>query len=173
MTGIFVRGAEKLRQPSQEEAATTTVLRQSTQPMERMRLVTALAVIARRNGRELPSEILPQFSLGKCDGHGVCDKVCPTAALRRIETEAEARMEFHAARCIACGLCARSCPEKAIRIQAEGGKAAFEVVARWQARTCATCGRTHYQGGGDVCPACQKDRQLLQGVAALFGLRVS
>lgn len=148
------------------------VLRETTQPIDRLRAVTALTAIARRHGREIPGQALPQLSLGECSAHGICAKTCPTGALQHEENSGVAELKFFAARCIACGQCARTCPDQAIRVQPTGGGTAFEILARWEARTCTSCEETFFGAGGDTCPACQKSQQLLQGVAAMFQSRV-
>lgn len=171
LMGGVARGAEDLTWSGPAEEA-EIVLREPAQPVDRMRTVTALTAIARRHGRELPGQALPQISLGECGGHGICARVCPTGALQREETAGHAELGFNAARCIACGQCVRTCPDRAIRVQPEGGRSAFEILARWEARTCASCEQVYYEAGGDTCPACMKSQQLMQGVATMFGSRI-
>lgn len=173
LAGGIARGAEAVTRSAQADDDAIVVLREPAQPVDRMRTVTALAAIARRHGRELPGQVLPQISLGECSGHGICARVCPTGALQHKETAGHAELSFNATRCIACGQCARTCPDRAIRVQPEGGRSAYEVLARWEAKTCASCEQIYFEASGDTCPACQKNQQLMQGVAALFGPRVS
>lgn len=172
LMGGVARGAEEMARSAHAEEDQIK-LREPAQPVDHMRTVTSLAAIARRHGRELPGQVLPQISLGECSGHGICARVCPTGALQRSETVDHAELGFHAARCIACGQCARTCPDRAIRVQPEGGRSAYEVLSRWEAKTCESCEQIYYAAGGDTCPACRKNQQLMQGVAAMFGPRVS
>ncbi len=143
------------------------VLRDRVAPLEHMRTVTALTSIAARHGRAVSSRVLPMASLADCDAHGVCAKVCPTGALVREESGETAELRFLAARCIACGQCARNCPDKALHISAAGGSAIVEVLARWRARQCTTCGEAFF-GAGESCPDCSKHQQLFQGMTALL-----
>jgi len=170
LAGSLARSAEALG--SARDAAEPIVLRHQGEPLGRLRLVTALENIARRHGRSLPSRALPQLSLGECAGHGVCAKVCPTGALQRQVRGDEAELTFFAARCIACGQCARSCPDRALRLQPTGGSTSVEVLARWKAKTCTGCNEAFFGEDGTSCPACRKNQQLSQGMAALFRPRI-
>lgn len=172
LMGGIARGADQvaaLRRPVEDDPI---VLRQTAQSVDRLRAVTALTTIATRHGRDVPGQALPQLSVGDCSAHGICARVCPTGALVREESDDSAELQFFAARCIACGQCAATCPDKAIRVAPTGGNAAYEVLARWAARTCRECEQTFFGAGGDTCPACAKNQQLMQGVAALFQPRV-
>lgn len=167
LAGGVARGAEQIRQPLLA-TETPIVLRETSQPIERLRMATALASIARRHGRAVPSQALPLVSLSECSGHGICASVCPTGALVREETGTVAELQFFAARCIACGQCARTCPDRALRVTPSGGNALFEVLARWEAHTCPECSETHFGAGGASCPTCAKKQALSLDFAALF-----
>lgn len=175
LAGQMARGAEQVAATG-IDADDPIVLRQEVEPIDRLRLVTALATIARRHQRDLPNKVLPHLSLGDCSGHGICAGVCPTGALTRAivgDTVGDAaELKFLAARCIACGQCARSCPDKALRVATTGGSAAVEVLARWPERRCTECGESFFGTSGDVCPACSKTQQLFHGMAALSQPRV-
>ncbi len=171
LLGSMSRSAEALTESGNGEGE-AVVLREPAAPLDRLRAVTALAAIARRHGRELPGEILPQIRLGECSGHGICARICPTQALQREEAADTAELRFFAARCIACGQCARLCPDGAIRVEPEGGHSMFEVLARWKARSCRSCGQVVYETGDDLCQVCRKSQRLMQGVAAMFGPHV-
>lgn len=171
LLGGVARGAEQMvNAPVMTDDP--IVLRETNPPIDRLRTVTALGNIARRHGRNLPSQAVPRLSLGECSGHGVCAKVCPTGALQRVERESAAELKFLAARCISCGQCATTCPDKAIRVSPTGGTAAVEVLARWSAATCSECQETFYGSAGDVCPVCTKKQRVMQGMAALFKPRI-
>ncbi|MFW5730119.1 MAG: FAD-dependent oxidoreductase [Desulfonatronovibrionaceae bacterium] len=50
-------------------------------------------------------------SCGRCMDCGLCDQVCPTKAIRRIEQDKGTFVrEADADRCIGCGFCEKSCP---------------------------------------------------------------
>jgi ferredoxin len=133
-----------------------------------MRAATALRRIAGRHGRPVPSHWLPKMTLGDCGAHGVCARVCPTGALERREAGGVAELHFQASRCISCGQCAGTCPDKAIRVHPVGGTPTAEILARWEAKPCTSCGEPFFGSGGGTCSDCQKSQQLFKGIAALF-----
>lgn len=149
-----------------DAAPAAPMLRHMVAPVERMRLVTALARIAARHGREVPSRALPQATLGACAAHGVCAGVCPTGALQRSGDGGELR--FLPALCIGCGGCTRACPERSIRVAPSGGRITAEVLARWAERECEACGRSFVGSSGGLCPRCTKEADVMRGMAALF-----
>lgn len=55
----------------------------------------------------------------ECTLCGVCEKVCPTEALRIVKDGDSMRLEFSHQQCIGCGACEKSCPEKAIKVSRE------------------------------------------------------
>jgi len=151
--------------------ASDMTLHHEVLPIENLRITTALANIARRRGHIPPAPALPQLSVAECDAHGVCAKVCPTAALKRVEDAngQGAALDFHAALCIACGQCERICPDRALRLSHAGGRGGSETLIRWTAHHCGRCGETFYGATGDTCPPCRKEHDLFEGAAALFG----
>lgn len=161
------RGAEQIAVAGQD-VDNPIMLREAAQPIDRLRTVTALGNIARRHDRPLPGRILPQLSLGECSAHGICAKVCPTGALKREVLHDAAELRFLAAHCIACGQCVRSCPDKALRMQPTGGRDITEILAQWPERTCSECDEIFFGTGGETCPACVGNQQLIQGMAVLF-----
>ncbi|MDO8934084.1 MAG: 4Fe-4S binding protein [Rhodocyclaceae bacterium] len=167
LMGGLVRGAEQVAAASVGNDDLIT-LRNHAAPLEHMRIVTALTAIAGRHGRTIPAQALPKVSLGECNAHGVCAKVCPTGALVREDAGDAVELKFFAARCIACGQCARSCPDRAISVTAAGGNAVVEVLAHWQTRHCEVCGEAFVAATGATCAACTKHQQLFQGMTALF-----
>lgn len=52
----------------------------------------------------------------KCTVCSACSSLCPTKALKQVETEDSVKIDFNYALCIGCGLCEGICPEKAIKI---------------------------------------------------------
>lgn len=169
LVGGIARGADDVA-GLRDEGERTIVLRERLAPLDKMRTVTALRHVAGRHGKPIPSKALPRVSLGDCSAHGICAAVCPTAALERRLPAGSSGGElwFHAARCISCGQCAMACPDKALRVQAEGGNAEVERVARWASRECAVCHEGFVGSGGDTCPDCRKQQSVVAGMAALF-----
>lgn len=166
LMGGVARTADELKSATAPAAPIT--LRHDTVPIERMRIVTALARISARHGRTVPVRVLPQLSVADCDAHGVCARVCPTGALQRREDGGMAELRFFAALCVTCGQCARSCPDRAIRLLSEGGQPDFDVLVSWQAQECEVCGEMFFGAGGETCPTCSRQAGLQQGLAALF-----
>ena len=67
------------------------------------------------NGCDWP---VPQIDLTRCDGCGLCVKICPPHALQLTE---ELVVVAFPERCDYCGLCEQVCPQKAI-------ERTFEIV---------------------------------------------
>lgn len=172
LMGGVARGADEISAAGNAQVD-PIILRDPALPIEQLRVATALASIARRHDRPVPTSVLPQLSLSACSAHGICVKVCPTGALERYEEGDHAELRFHAAKCIACGQCARICPDRAIRVAPSGGSTSIEVLARWQAKTCDQCGSSFFGGGSTSCAPCEKSHQLHQDVAALFGCSIN
>lgn len=168
----LVGGAARTADSVQRAAAPPAPLRlhHLAQPVERMRIVTSLARIAGRRGRQVPALAVPQLLLADCDAAGVCAAVCPTGALQRREDAdgTAAELRFNATLCVACGQCARVCPQRALRLSPTGGRNTVEVLARWTANECANCGEPFFGALAEVCPICTKRTNLQQGLTALF-----
>jgi ferredoxin len=162
----FAGSAIRTIRETDELASTKLSFRQAIPPVERMRVVTALASIATHHDRKVPSRALPQASLSSCAAHGICAGVCPTGALHRTVDGIELR--FLSALCIGCGNCVRACPERSIRIAPSGGEIAIKVLACWTEQECESCGRSFVGTGGDLCPNCTKETDVKRGMAALF-----
>ncbi len=152
-------------------------LRSPMQPLQRLRLATALTGIARRHDRPLPTRILPHLSLGACDANGVCAAVCPTGALQKATPAAgQAELRFESLRCIACNQCARVCPERSLRLDVQGGEAKPVVLASWRQRECIRCGSDFSDpaasaepaSAAGLCSTCRKTEALSRGVAAFL-----
>lgn len=162
--------------------AALITLRAPMQPLQRLRLVTALASIARRHERPLPARALPHLSLGACDANGVCAAVCPTGALQKTTpTAGRVELRFESMRCIACHQCVRVCPERSLRLDVQGGAAAAVILAGWQQRECASCGAdfsdpatsAEQASVAGLCSTCRKTKALSRGVAAFLRPPVS
>lgn len=179
LLGEGLKAADAVR-PATDAGPIT--LRAPMQPLQRLRLVTALASIARRHGRPLPAPALPHLSLGECDANGVCAAVCPTGALQKTSPAVgRAELRFESIRCIACNQCARVCPEHSLRVDMQGGDATAVVLATWQQRECARCGAdfsdpaatANTAGAAGLCTTCRKTEALSMGVAAFLRPPVS
>jgi ferredoxin len=176
LLGESAKAVEVARPPV--ATVSTVTLRAPMQPLERLRLVTALAHVARRHERPVPPQVMPQLSLTKCDAHGVCAAVCPTGALHKatIEDGAKVELRFAAARCISCSQCVRVCPERSLRLIPEGGHSGVEVLSVWRQSECPRCGAefldsstTATNAAAEVlCQVCRKADMLSQGVAGFL-----
>lgn len=172
LLGESLRTAEAAR----PAAAQAVNLRVVMQPLERMRVMPALAGIARRHARPLPVRALPHLSLGECDANGVCAAVCPTGALHQAAAAGRVELRFDSMRCIACAQCARVCPGRSLRLDNQGGAAGVAVLATWLQRECARCGADFSDPAttaeradeADLCPVCRKTEALSMGVAAFL-----
>jgi heterodisulfide reductase subunit A-like polyferredoxin len=50
----------------------------------------------------------------RCNGCGICERVCPYGAMRLVEVEGTIKAASTSASCKGCGLCAASCPSTAV-----------------------------------------------------------
>lgn len=66
----------------------------------------------------------------KCIGCGLCESICPFAAIRLVSLSGVNKAETIAASCKGCGLCAASCPEQAIEM---GHFRSEELIAQIEA----------------------------------------
>lgn len=169
MFGAGARAVDQVRSPVD---TTPVTLRTTMQPLQRLRLTSALTRIAQRHGLPVPARAMPRLSLGECCAHGVCARVCPTGALQQVTSAGMVELRFSAARCISCNQCLRVCPERALRLDAEGGSVTTEVLQRWRQNECASCGADYPNPAvtpelavAGTCPACSKAEQLTRGVA--------
>lgn len=166
-------------------AAKPAPLRAGIQPVEPLRVATALTAIAARHGRHAPARAFARIELVGCVAHGVCAGVCPTGALalqspdHRADEPGVVELRFAAAACIACGECARACPSGALHFASTGGRPEGALLARWERRECTRCGADFSQLEPDtaaaettldgLCPICRRSTRLTQGVAAHAG----
>lgn len=132
--------------------------------LERQRAAAA-ALGAPHSAPPLPGLIL---DLDACRAHGVCTRVCPTAALQ--ETP-EGELVFDPLACLDCGHCLTACPEGALTTGTSTGPKA--VTLRSTRRiACFQCGRpfappgSNSPGDGNPtrarCPACRREAALMQ-----------
>jgi len=142
---------------------------------ERSRLLAGVTAAARQTNRPLPVSLFSTAILGDdCAGHGVCARICPTAALS-LKTDAAdggRTLAFDGAGCIACGSCARACPEQALRIVAAKTVPAGRIeLKHWDERECEGCGEPFADGSGTaLCPSCGGNQTLASDAfGALYG----
>lgn len=98
-----------------------------------------------------------------CTACGVCERVCPTEAMRVIKDAAAFAIEFTPGGCTDCGLCLTYCEPGAL--QAAGAPSAGQVLGaaltlyQGLLRECARC-KTRFAGPADerLCPVCRYRR---------------
>lgn len=86
--------------------------------------------------RYLESAITLEFFQERCNGCGMCTKVCPHAVFR-MENKRAVLADRGA--CMECGACARNCEPAAIRVRAGVGCAAA-VLTGLMTGTAPECG---------------------------------
>jgi heterodisulfide reductase subunit A-like polyferredoxin len=69
--------------------------------------------LPKEEGITLPSPIQPQFDMAACTGCGLCEELCPYAALT-VDTEKGNWIDEEY--CLGCGMCVGQCPEDAIKL---------------------------------------------------------
>ena len=75
--------------------------------------VMVLRDLPKEDRISLPSPIQPQFDMEACTGCGLCEELCPYAALT-VDTEKGNRVDEEY--CLGCGMCVGQCPEDAIKL---------------------------------------------------------
>lgn len=123
---------------------------------------------------QAPAPRLPvmQLSTQACDAQGLCSRLCPSQALT---TRDDGSLMFNRLQCLGCNQCVESCPEQALSLDsttADPESLVIELRASQKER-CFDCGREFTLSPNNpspVCPACRKDKALMQGgFASLFG----
>ena len=128
--------------------------------------------------------MLPQLQLdtSRCDAQGLCVRLCPSKALT---TDEQQGLTFNTRQCLSCNQCVGHCPEQAlglIQVEHDPQHSLLTLLREGQAIRCFDCGRHFARPVADtstlntsdnappVCPACRKDKALMQGgFASLFG----
>ncbi|GAB4136371.1 MAG: 4Fe-4S binding protein [Planctomycetota bacterium] len=98
-----------------------------------------------------------------CSGCNVCEHVCPSGAITRIETEKAIAILADEDSCTACGSCAEACLFSAIRLEpapaerapAGAGRRRLASLTR---KDCPSCGDPFASGSSASthCPACRR-----------------
>lgn len=165
---LLTGGADRPKQPAGTAASRTD---EAGRRSERERLFAALARLAPK--REPPAWLFPEIiASDACANHQVCASACPTRALSPYRSEGAAGIRLNPSACAACGLCVTLCPEQALSLTPSGLADALRMartLTRHAQRSCLECG-ADYRGPGDVCPACEKDRDIARDAfRTLFG----
>ncbi|HUI65087.1 MAG TPA: mercury methylation ferredoxin HgcB [Bacteroidota bacterium] len=84
----------------------------------------------------LPDAVTLQFDREKCNGCGMCIKVCPHAVFAMINKKAVIVGREY---CMECGACAKNCSEDALSVRAGVGCAAA-LIAGTLRHSEPTCG---------------------------------
>jgi Fe-S-cluster-containing hydrogenase component 2 len=103
----------------------------------------------------------PLTTIGEsCDGcqdaHSLCDRFCPTGALRRIDSAAGSEFVFLPEVCADCGQCAFVCPQNAIHRQEDTTSRSPLTLKTLEAGTCSQCQRVATSLAGGLCPECSR-----------------
>jgi len=87
--------------------------------------------------RYLPGVTTLELHPDRCNGCGMCARVCPHAVFAMVE--ARARIADRDA-CMECGACARNCPEAALSVRAGVGCAAALIAGAVRGDGAVCCG---------------------------------
>lgn len=101
----------------------------------------------------------PRIAIGEsCDGcrdaHSLCDRFCPTGALRRIDSEGGAQFVFQPETCVDCGHCAFVCPQDAVIRETDTTSRSPIALKTLPAGTCSVCKATAIHFVDGLCPEC-------------------
>jgi NAD-dependent dihydropyrimidine dehydrogenase PreA subunit len=141
----------KMIAPIDEEASDTA----RHPSRERQRLLNALRCLATTQDRwdstiPIEAEGFTLFRVQEtCTACGVCERVCPTQAMRVVKDDAAFTIEFTPGGCTDCGLCLTYCEPGAL--QAAGAPSAGQVLGaaltlyQGTLRECARC-KTRFAG---------------------------
>lgn len=133
-------------------------------PSERLRLIRALKSTPKdwHSSKPLGTYQTAKISADdKCTACGVCDRACPTGAIRFNEQDGERfTLTFDAGSCTTCGLCITYCEPRAL------SRDGFPSLYDWMSeeplilrsgllKYCSRCGATFAESlAGDLCPLC-------------------
>lgn len=136
-------------------------------PAERLRLLALLSGWPAA-GEAAPAVFGPDLAtvsvdVAACSACGLCDRACPTGALRFNASEGAFQLDGLVAACVACQLCVRMCPEDAIMLLPE--VALEELIAprerslaQGALTSCAACGTdvaSRADGQSALCHSCR------------------
>jgi NAD-dependent dihydropyrimidine dehydrogenase PreA subunit len=86
--------------------------------------------------RYLEDAVTLQYDQERCNGCGLCARVCPHTVFAMVEKRA---VLADRGACMECGACAKNCAQKAIRVRAGMGCAAG-LLSGMMAGTEGACG---------------------------------
>lgn len=149
---------------------------------ERQRLLLGIGLIAKSADAHPPGSLFFKVEVSDaCANHQLCASICPTGALAVFEQGRRTELMFDTQLCIGCAQCETVCPTGALTVLPNGYTGAADLLpdhpiglTSFGEKTCSQCTRvyTEKNDAGDVCPQCQKRRQLASSAfQSLFGPR--
>lgn len=149
---------------------------------ERERQLLGAALVAKLAGIHQPLSLFFKLEVSAaCANHQLCASTCPTGALAVFEQGQRTELMFDTQLCIGCAECQTICPTGALTLLPNGNAGAAELLpdhpirlTSFGEKTCSECTRvyTEKSDAGDVCPQCQKRRNLASSAfQSLFGPR--
>ena len=150
--------------------------------LERERLLLGTALIAKSAGITQPRSLFSRVTVSStCSNHQLCASICPTGALAVFEQGRRTELMFDTRMCIGCNECQTICPSGALSVLPNGYAGVGDVLldhpirlTSFGERSCPECARVYTVKAGedDICPQCQKRRQLASSAfQSLFGPR--
>lgn len=116
-----------------------------------------------------PQEILPfrLMSCIHCTFCSACTYICPTKALKLMETDQKKQLYYHPEQCINCNLCQLICMQKGLQWQDFMTQEQFlqtpHQLADSTEKICTACGESYYlwsESTSTICPRCQDDSNI-------------
>ncbi len=113
-----------------------------------------------------------------CCNHQLCASICPTGALAVFEEAGRTELMFDTQLCVGCDECRSICPSGALSLLPNGYNADGQALpdhpirlTSFVGKSCPECGQSFTdKAGTDLCPQCEKRRQLASSAFhSLFG----